>query len=303
MEQQLVNYIEQECKRGVPENMVKKALRDAGWVDQQIDEAFHAVQSRVTPPVPNSGMIIKEDKPVIMDDDLDDAGGKKKIKPIVAALTVFFVLIVVVGGLVAYFNFMEPADETDNINEFATPENASPATTTTTPVAGESVAKEEAELLAVPGKGIVGGGTASSSEPILAATSTTETEALGRDAQRMRDMTALVALQKKWFDANSKYYTCGVNSGDCKGKLYGYPLQIGAAEAVTSQDPMAKQYSNKKAVCGKDYIYCGLNNTNYSNFFCYYAKLEGGGYYTASHAGNFKRSTPPKIFEECAAEN
>jgi hypothetical protein len=115
----------------------------------------------------------------------------------------------------------------------------------------------------------------------------------------MADMDQLAAAQKTWFEANSRYYTCGLAGGECGGKPYGYPVQIGAALQKTPQDPLI----GKNPACGKDYVYCGLNNAPYPQFFCYYAKLETGGYYTASHAGNFRRSTAPKIFEECAEAN
>jgi len=134
-----------------------------------------------------------------------------------------------------------------------------------------------------------------------AATSTAETvpEVGGsaNDKQRKADMAALVEAQKAWFAANGKYYTCSRSAGDCGGSLTGYPAKIGDYLPAAPKDPSGKT----SGVCGRDFVYCGLNNVPYSHFFCYYAKLESGEYYTASHEGNFLRKTAPKIFEECAA--
>ena len=49
MEQQLLEYIEQEIKRGVAEPMIKKALREAGWGDSLIEEAFVSLRAPVSP--------------------------------------------------------------------------------------------------------------------------------------------------------------------------------------------------------------------------------------------------------------
>ena len=110
-------------------------------------------------------------------------------------------------------------------------------------------------------------------------------------------MAALAEAQRAWFAANGKYYTCSRSAGDCGGSLTGYPAKIGDYLTVAPKDPSGKT----SGTCGRDLVYCGLNNVPYSHFFCYYAKLESGEYYTAAHEGNFLRKTAPKIFEECAA--
>jgi hypothetical protein len=116
-----------------------------------------------------------------------------------------------------------------------------------------------------------------------------------RDAQRKAAMLQLYLAQSKWHGSQSQYYTCGASGGDCGGKPNGYPASIGSFLAKTPVDPV-----NAGGVCGAGLIYCGLDNIRASEKFCYYAKLEGGGYYTASAAGNFERSTPPATFGECS---
>jgi len=119
-----------------------------------------------------------------------------------------------------------------------------------------------------------------------------------RDAKRQSDMLQLTIAQSKWFMLKGQYYTCGTAGGDCQGKLANYPSNLGFAMAKTSLDPI-----NSGMGCGRDYLYCGLDNSKTSDKFCYYAKLETGGYYTVSYAGSFKRSTPPATFGECGQPN
>ena len=146
--------------------------------------------------------------------------------------------------------------------------------------------------------------SAESAESIVENTTATSTAETGsevsesaNDKQRKADMAALAEAQRAWFAANGKYYTCSRSAGDCGGSLTGYPSKIGDQLAATPKDPSGKT----SGTCGRDLVYCGLNNVPYSHFFCYYAKLDSGEYYTASHEGNFLRKTAPKIFEECAA--
>ena len=124
-----------------------------------------------------------------------------------------------------------------------------------------------------------------------------------RDARRTSDMRQLVSAQEMWYGDKDKYYTCRVKSGDCGGKPRAYPAQIGVYLPTMPQDPLEGKSGAKTDVCGQSYSYCGLANAVYPQAFCYYAKLENGGYYTASQAGNFKRSTAPKTFKECATAN
>jgi len=303
MEQQLLNYVEQESKRGVPEHMVKKALRDAGWSDIQINEAFEAIQSRVTPPAPEAGTFLKDEAAFGGEDESSAEPASKTKKPVIIAVLVFVALAVTVAGLIFYYNYSStPREELEPKEQIAVeetePEDAPSAgeKITEPPVPAENNNEPVIASQANPDAGAATSTLAVADDPAA-------DEAAVRDNQRMADMKELVLAQKKWFAKEKSYYTCGLAGGDCKGKPYGYPLQIGAALEKTPLDPLAAQFGEKKLVCGKNYVYCGLNNAPYPQFFCYYAKLEGGGYYTASHEGSFKRSTPPKIFEECAVAN
>ncbi|HPO06608.1 MAG TPA: hypothetical protein PK429_01425, partial [Candidatus Pacearchaeota archaeon] len=166
---------------------------------------------------------------------------------------------------------------------------------------GELTASENGDLQTDSGRPELPAESAESIVENTTATSTAETgpevSESANDKQRKADMAALVEAQKAWFAANGKYYTCSRSAGDCGGSLTGYPAKIGDYLTVAPKDPSGKT----SGTCGRDLVYCGLNNVPYSHFFCYYAKLESGEYYTASHEGNFLRKTAPKIFEECAA--
>jgi|GEM_PF-1628739 len=119
-----------------------------------------------------------------------------------------------------------------------------------------------------------------------------------RDGQRKSDMLKLFTAQSSWYKIWGQYYTCSVDAGNCGGKSGNYPDTLGVAMAATPDDPI-----NSGMICGRDQIYCGLNNTKDSAKFCYYTKLETGGYYTASQSGTFERSSAPGTFIECAQPN
>jgi|GEM_PF-1499839 len=119
-----------------------------------------------------------------------------------------------------------------------------------------------------------------------------------RDAYRMSDMRQLVTAEEMFYGDNDRYYTCGLKGGDCGGKLHYFPETVKPYINQKLADPL-----NDGNVCGQGYIYCGIDNTKEKEKFCFYAKLEGSGYYTASHAGNFKRATAPKTLDECARAN
>jgi hypothetical protein len=301
MEQQLLIYIEQELKRGVSEAMIKKALVDAGWENAAVEEAFGAAQTKLFPAAVPAAALAPEkiisdlkEKPAA-----DDKGKKNRLITVAAA--VFGVVILAVVGLVlspGFFEPSQPADQNQALETEKTDEGNSSLDENVLNSAATSTVPENTIIAVENGIDV-----ATTVENGIDATTTASlpADAQERDARRMSDMKEMYFAQETWYGGHDKYYTCGLAGGDCRGKPFGYPEQIGALLLQAPQDPQAAQYVSKKAVCGKDYIYCGLNNAAYPQFFCYYAKLEGGGYYTASHAGNFHRSTPPKIFEECAA--
>ncbi len=307
MEQQLLDYIKQETSRGVAEASIRKALADVGWENSAIEEAF-AASRPVAAAAPVQRFAPAKKDGAAGDEEFDEeTSSKKSKKPAIIAGIVFLAIFFVFGGLMAYFYFATSSEDITGKIDQEIAEDVSQETIP--PVAGLEVvdqapaASESEPLTDVPAAGLapvenVSVEPASTTE--AAPVELSSVAAQDRDAQRMADMQKLAEAQKAVFMAGGKYYTCGLSGGECGGKPYGYPAQIGGL-AQTPQDPLAAESAGKKAVCGADYVYCGLNNAPYSNFFCYYAKLEGGGYYTASHAGNFKRNAAPKIFEECAA--
>ncbi|MCU0653190.1 MAG: hypothetical protein MUD10_02935 [Candidatus Pacebacteria bacterium] len=116
-----------------------------------------------------------------------------------------------------------------------------------------------------------------------------------RDIARKAAMAQLIVAQNAWFNLKGKYFTCGPNGGDCGGNSRSYPAAMGFAMTKTPVDP-----TNTGTVCGRDYVYCGLDNTANTAKFCYYAKLETGRYYTAVNGSNFERDSAPATFAECA---
>lgn len=301
MDQQLLAYIEQELKRGVRPEVIQKALCAAGWESGLVKDALAAVQSGAAAPFPQavsapSGEIARQNS-----DSLAPAATESPSKILSTAKIVFGVVALIFAAITVYLylsdSFGSPTtDDADLLfgNEMAPPQspgaNSNEGGLVVSPI-GQTDSQNAA------GADVVDG-VAPAEE---AATTTIAAPAVGeqaKDEKRKTDMRQLSDAQKAWFAANEKYYTCGLAGGDCGGKVRGYPVQIGDL-SPTPQDPSGLS----AGICGKDYVYCGLNNASYSHFFCYYAKLESGGYYTASHEGNFLRKTLPKIFEECAVSD
>ncbi len=312
MEEQLLNYIEQELKRGVARPAIKKALLDVGWKLALIEEAFGAVQSKAAAPAPfaetpqnGQGQMKSFDDQESESNGIAQEARPGKGKSMLVAGAVFAIIIIGFALAVAYLDSQDsswgagdagdmganiqnqgeqkPSNDLSAQEEMLSADGSETAAIIESESAGDLAFGDGATALVdVNDKGEAG---------------TTVEEGATGDDRRKADMKQLFDAQKSWFAANGQYYTCGLRGGDCGGRPYGYPAQIGEYLASMPQDPL---YDATQAVCGQSYVYCGLNNASYPHFFCYYAKLEGGGYYTASHAGNFSRSTPPKIFEECA---
>ena len=120
-----------------------------------------------------------------------------------------------------------------------------------------------------------------------------------RDARRESDMRQLVAAQEMWRSEKGRYFTCGVSGGDCQSGPDNYPASIGTYLETTPSDP-----SSDGKTCGTDHIYCGFDNTTDSGAdFCYYAKLETGGYYIASSNGDYSKASVPLDLADCLAKN
>jgi len=309
MDQQLLAYIEQELKRGVRPETVKKALCDAGWEGQAVQEAILAIQSKTVAPAPKIMPVVEEKKEEkISFAEMPEDKPKKHFSVVKLALAA---AVLVFAGIAIYFYLSDssaPAEnsepdilfEKENVPSAGEIESGADVLPSEGGQ-GELTASENGDLQTDSGRPELPAESAESIVENTTATSTAETgpevSESANDKQRKADMAALVEAQKAWFAANGKYYTCSRSAGDCGGSLTGYPSKIGDQLAATPKDPSGKT----SGTCGRDLVYCGLNNVPYSHFFCYYAKLESGEYYTASHEGNFLRKTAPKIFEECAA--
>ncbi len=119
-----------------------------------------------------------------------------------------------------------------------------------------------------------------------------------RDVVRRSDMRQLVTAQMMHLGLRETFH-----------QHIAYPPSIPEFLPVTPTDPLPAPHP----------AYAGLNNTAvghaplppgvlHHQVFCYWARLEelvGGTprFYTASHAGNFLRTTVPTTFAECATPN
>jgi hypothetical protein len=102
-----------------------------------------------------------------------------------------------------------------------------------------------------------------------------------RDSKRQSDMSILVSAQEMYYSDNNKYYA-----------LATMPTSISTYLTTVPVDP-----TNISPL-----VYTTIDNTGDATKFCYYAKLEAGGYYTASHNGRFKKDVAPKNLADCATE-
>ncbi|MCU0653614.1 MAG: hypothetical protein MUD10_05145 [Candidatus Pacebacteria bacterium] len=112
-------------------------------------------------------------------------------------------------------------------------------------------------------------------------------ETTKRDNERIADMGDAIRIQKECY-ANMGHY-CQID---------GYPggtetVNIGKGWRQFLTDPL------DEGQCGTGYLYCGLSNLDEPQDFCYYAKLEKGGFYVVSPAGGLKRDSAPESFREC----
>jgi len=98
-----------------------------------------------------------------------------------------------------------------------------------------------------------------------------------RDATRKADMRQIITAQEMYYGTNDAYYT---NSGAT------WPTSIGTFMPKTPVDPGSNTY-------------VWINNTADAQKFCAYVTIEAGGYYTASHAGNFACSDAVPTLADC----
>ena len=277
IDQRLFIYIEQELKRGVPNLAIKNALCDAGWPEEAVNQAFVAVQSRNAPPRP---------EPEFPEGEIGQVTAKpKKIKkrgrrlsPI-AIVAIVGVVVAILAGI-WYFIFIVPeqdsemSDTTPNIlkKNDAGNANASGTEAVVWPNGMDpgtaGTGNGEGSLVVTPGgEGQVPGVQdtltgMSAQNPGAGAPGLSDQGSVftGADAKRKEDLDKMAAAQKLWFNEKGKYYTCGLTVGDCGGKPYGFPEQIGIYLSNAGQDPLVANYAGKKAVCGTDYMTLCLEN-------------------------------------------
>lgn len=117
-------------------------------------------------------------------------------------------------------------------------------------------------------------------------------ETAERDNERMADMRQVWNVQEECYADDAIYCqmkkfpggTESVNIG--KGGWRSFPT-----------DPL-----DTGDECGKDYIYCVIDNTNAPHDFCYYAKLEKSGFYVMTPKGGFIKETAPSTLADCKSE-
>jgi hypothetical protein len=136
---------------------------------------------------------------------------------------------------------------------------------------------QQGTLIELPKPGI--GGGEMTGAPVSAAAE--------RDLARQSDMRQFVSAQEMYYGANNKYLASSAMPAAIGNYLTSVPADPGGG-AVISCDQRNPAF-----------VYCGLDNTANDQKFCYFAKLESGGYFTASQAGNFKRSNKPASFDDC----
>jgi prepilin-type N-terminal cleavage/methylation domain-containing protein len=117
--------------------------------------------------------------------------------------------------------------------------------------------------------------------------------AKARDARRMADMRQLLSAQEMYYGETDQYFTSANMPTAISTYLNPVPSDPGGGTPVACTGTGA-------------YSYCTYTNAATPQKFCYYAYLEQNTaqpYFTASHAGNFKRSTKPADIDACAVGN
>ncbi len=118
--------------------------------------------------------------------------------------------------------------------------------------------------------------------------------AKARDARRQADMRQMVSAQEMYNGEAERYLGSPTMPTAIGTYLNPVPTDPGGG-TVTACDQAAPAF-----------IYCTIDNTGSGDEqkFCYYARLESNAdfpYFTASHAGNFKKDTKPSDLDDCAS--
>lgn len=99
-----------------------------------------------------------------------------------------------------------------------------------------------------------------------------------RDAVRKADMRQIVSAQQLYYNASTQFFPSA-----------SWPTAIGSFMPKTPTDPDANAAT----------VYTWENNTASTTAFCAWVALEGGGWYTASHVGNFQCSDTAPTLSDC----
>ncbi len=297
MDQQLLAYIDQELKRGVRPETVKKALCDAGWESQAVQEAILATQSKAVAPAPKITSAPEEKKEEISFAPASEDKPKKRFSVVKLALgaTRWFL-----PGLQSTYIFRillrrrKSASPTFFLKGkmFRRPEKLKPAQMFCRRRASKASWRRPKRNLR---------------------------KTLPKAPMRFPPRLQLPKPNRKLADRQATNSAKRIWWRWLKRKKRGLPPTANITLAVV---PPAIVAAVRRAIlqnrrlsdCGAQRSFgknigdlrpglCVLRPQQCSllSFFCYYAKLESGEYYTASHEGNFLRKTAPKIFEECAA--
>ena len=114
-----------------------------------------------------------------------------------------------------------------------------------------------------------------------------EAREAARDAVRKADMRQIAIVQTMYYGKHGHFYVYNNNDAILTND---YPPSIPNFLPETPQDPLNEP----------PHVYYGIPNDANPQKFCYWAYLEDGTYYIASHAGNFVKTVAPTSLEDCA---
>ncbi len=114
----------------------------------------------------------------------------------------------------------------------------------------------------------------------LTTSSLGEARKAARDAMRKADMRMIATAQEMYYGEDWRYYQSDGTT---------WPASIGTFMAETPTDPLEDIKTP----------YVWVNNTGDDQKFCVYATLGKGGWYVASHEGNYECSDVKPTLDDC----